>query len=86
MHYINIYNALTAPQYSRVGENFAHGETKTVDLNTPKKSLFPFYRNTLEKNWKPIRIRIDIRKKMCMTKTNKNMDSHLYKDVHDKNT
>ena len=50
MHYINIYNALTAPQYSRVGENFAHGETKTVDLNTPKKSLFPFYRNTLEKN------------------------------------
>ena len=28
---------------------------------------------------------ISIRKKMYMTKTHKNIDSHSYKDVHDKN-
>ena len=28
---------------------------------------------------------IVIRTKMCMTKTNKNMDSHSYKDLHDEN-
>ena len=28
---------------------------------------------------------IVIRTKMCMTKTHKNMDSHSYRDVHDKN-
>ena len=29
---------------------------------------------------------IVIRTMRCMTKNHKNMDSHLYKDVHDKNS
>ena len=37
-----VYNSLTAPRYSRVGEHCAHGETETVELNTPKNSLLPF--------------------------------------------
>ena len=40
--------ALTAPRYSRVGEHCAGGETKTLELKTPKNSLFPIYRNALE--------------------------------------
>ena len=45
IHYNNSYNALNATRYSRVGERCAHGETKTLQLNTPKKSLVPFYSN-----------------------------------------
>ena len=74
---------LTAPRYSRVGEHCAHGETETLELKTPKKSLFPFYRNALEINWdqnshlyrnvhdeKPYTKKwIVIRTEMCMTKT-----------------
>ena len=51
IHYNNSYNALNAPHYSRVGERFTHGETVLIELNTPKTSLFPFYRNALEQNW-----------------------------------
>ena len=51
MHYNNSYNALTAPHYSHAGEHCAHGETETLELNTPKNSLFLFYRNALEINW-----------------------------------
>ena len=42
---------LTAPRYSRVGEHYAHGETETLEINTPKNSLLPFNRNALEINW-----------------------------------
>ena len=51
IHYNTIYNALNATQYSRVGERCAHGKTKTLQLNTPKKSLVPFYSNASEINW-----------------------------------
>ena len=47
-----VYNALTAPRYSSVGEHCAHGENETLDLNMPKNSLFPFDRNALERNRK----------------------------------
>ena len=51
IHYNNSYKALTVPRYSRVEERCADCEIKTFELNTPKNSLFPFYRNALEKNW-----------------------------------
>ena len=38
IYYNNSYNALTIPRYSRVGERCADGETKTLELNTPKNS------------------------------------------------
>ena len=78
----------------------AHGETETLDLKTPKNSLFPFNRNALERNWeqnshsykdvhdgKPIRIWIVIRTEMCIDENtyNNNMDSHSYRNVHDEN-
>ena len=130
MHYNNSYNALNAPHYQRVGENCEHGQTKTLEQNTPNNSLFLFYINALEKPleqnshsykdvhgktkqgwsfdkdvhhknphkiWIVIRtwmfkinthtriIWIVIHPKTCMKKTNKNMDSHQYKDVHNKN-
>ena len=60
-------------------------------------SLLQFNRNALERNWEqnsnsykavhdenPKRIWIVIRTNMCMTKIYKNMDSHSYRDVHDK--
>ena len=72
---------LTAPHYLPVGEHCTHGETETLDLNTPKNSLFLFNKNAL----KEIGNKIVIRAKLCMTKTHKNMDSHLYKNVHDEN-
>ena len=34
---------------------------------------------------KTIRIQIVICTEVCMMKTNKNMDSHSYRDVHDEN-
>ena len=51
IHYTIVYNSVTAPRYSCVGEHCAHGETETLELKTPKNSLFPFYRNALERNW-----------------------------------
>ena len=48
---ISFIMRLTAPRYSSVGEHCAHGETKTLELNTPNKSLFMFNKNTLERNW-----------------------------------
>ena len=38
IHYNNSYDALTAPCYSCIGERFADGETKTLEINTPKNS------------------------------------------------
>ena len=38
MHYNNSYNALTAPRYSRVGDNCVYSETEKLELNTPKNS------------------------------------------------
>ena len=51
IYYKDSYNALTAPRYSRVREHCAHGETETLELKTPKNSLFLFNRNELERNW-----------------------------------
>ena len=67
MHYNIIYNVLTAPHYSSVGEQCPHSETKTLELNTPKNSLFLFNRNPLERNWEQIVIRTN----MYMTKNSK---------------
>ena len=72
---------LNAPRYLCVGERCAHGETETFELNTPKNSLFPFNRNALERNCE----QIVIRTKMYMAKTQNNMDSHSYRNVHDEN-
>ena len=44
MHQSNIYYALTAPQYSGVGERSADGETEKSDPNTLKNS--PLRRET----------------------------------------
>ena len=38
IHYINSYNALTSPRYSCVGERCTDGETKTLEINTPRNS------------------------------------------------
>ena len=51
MHYNNSYNALNAPIYSRSGDPCAHDAKETLEVNTPKNSLFLFYRNALERNW-----------------------------------
>ena len=64
IHYNNSFNALTAPRYSRIGQHCANGKTETLELNTPKNSLFPFNRNALERTWEQIVIRTE----MCMTK------------------
>ena len=83
IYIIIVYYALTVPKYSTVGEHCAHGEAETLELNTPRNSLFLFNRNALERNWeqnchsykdvhdkKPKRIWIVIHTEMCMTKTN----------------
>ena len=82
IHYNIVYNALTATHYSSVVEHWTHGESTTLERNTPKNSLFTFNRNTLKRNQeqnshsykditdeKPIRIRIDIRTRMSMQRT-----------------
>ena len=97
--YLNVrYTSLTAPNYSCIGEHCTHGETETLELKTSKNSLFPFYRNSLERNWdqnshsfkyvhdeKPKRILIVIHKRTRMTKTHKNMERHSYGNVHNEN-
>ena len=74
---------VTAPHYLRVGENCAHGETQTLELNTPKNSLFTFNRDALERNWEQNSHSYnDVHEE---NPYRNNMDSHLYKDVHGKN-
>ena len=66
--------------YSRVEEHYTHGETETLELNTPKNSLFPFYRNALKINGSH-----SYRNEHDETHSKIN-GSHSYRNVHDENT
>ena len=76
IHYNNGYNALTAPLYSRVGESCAGGETETLELNKPNNlPREERHHGALPHLFIPAKEAI----------TPKQMDSHLYRDVHDAN-
>ena len=44
-----VYNVLTARRYSGTGEHCTHDETETLELKTPKNSLFLFNKHFRKK-------------------------------------